>query len=96
MPFLESPAFFGCQAGFSFLYVTAGGEVCPCDFVGESFGNAYREDLGAILARLRERFPRPTCRCLVPGREESAGGPADWDQMPAMIRALMPGDQATQ
>lgn len=62
MPFPESPAFFGCQAGFSFVYVAAAGEVRPCDFVAESFGNVYREGLGGILARLPEMI-----RELMPG-----------------------------
>ena len=64
MSFLEGADFFGCQAGTTFLYVSASGEVFPCDFAPMSFGNAYELGLSAALQRLAEAFPAPSTRCL--------------------------------
>jgi MoaA/NifB/PqqE/SkfB family radical SAM enzyme len=61
---LESAEFLGCQAGISFLYVAADGEVYPCDFVPLSFGNAYRDHLEDLLGRLEQCIPVPSCRCM--------------------------------
>ncbi len=62
--FLESPEFLGCQAGYSFIYISAAGDLFPCDFAPISLGNVYREPLGDILARVRKHFVTPSCRCL--------------------------------
>lgn len=64
MPFLESQDFLGCQAGYSFLYIAASGDVFPCDFAPLAIGNVYQEPLADILARLARLFPAPACRCL--------------------------------
>ncbi len=53
MSWLESPECLGCQAGFSFFYVTARGEVFPCDFVPLSFGNIHELGVEAIHERMR-------------------------------------------
>jgi len=44
---------FGCFAGFYQLYVTASGEVTPCDFTPVSFGNVAQEPLDRIWDRMR-------------------------------------------
>jgi len=44
---------FGCFAGFHQLYVTAMGDVCPCDFTPISFGNIRKEPLDKIWKRMR-------------------------------------------
>lgn len=62
--FLESPEFLGCQAGYTFIYVSAAGELFPCDFAPISLGNVYREDLPSLLARTKQYFSVPSCRCL--------------------------------
>jgi len=57
---------FGCFAGFYQLYVTAFGDVCPCDFTPISFGNIRETRLDVIWDRMRNsddwgrRFPE--CR----------------------------------
>lgn len=62
--FLESSEFLGCQAGYSFIYISAAGELFPCDFAPISLGNVYREDLSLILDRAEQYFSSPSCRCL--------------------------------
>jgi MoaA/NifB/PqqE/SkfB family radical SAM enzyme len=64
MSFLEGANFFGCQAGVTFLYVSAAGDVFPCDFAPLSFGNVYEVGLTATLQRLAEAFPAPSGQCL--------------------------------
>jgi MoaA/NifB/PqqE/SkfB family radical SAM enzyme len=84
MSFLEGPELFGCQAGFSFMYVGTSGEILPCDLVPLSAGNVYQTDLRIILDRLSACFDRPSCSCLAHEVAELAGrplaGPVEWDQ----------------
>ena len=44
---------FGCFAGFYQMYVTAYGDVTPCDFTPISFGNVRDEPLQTIWDRMR-------------------------------------------
>ena len=68
--YLESSSAFGCGAGLTHLYIDGSGEVCPCNLVPLSFGNATREPLDTILDRMARHFgkPRPGCvgRILCP------------------------------
>jgi MoaA/NifB/PqqE/SkfB family radical SAM enzyme len=84
MPYLESPAFFGCQAGFSFLYVSASGELYPCDFLPRSFGNVFRDGLAPALAALQREFPLPGCDCPLVPKAGSAPG-----RVPVMVGRLL-------
>ncbi|MCX7047355.1 MAG: radical SAM protein [Candidatus Sumerlaeota bacterium] len=85
---MESAECLGCQAGFSFIYISAGGEVFPCDLAPLSFGNAYGEELGAILARLTERFPCPDDQCLALRINDRMGfaapRPFSWEMLPRL------------
>lgn len=62
--YLESPSAFGCGAGITHLYIDGTGEVCPCNLVPLSFGNAVTEPLGAILGRMGSHFDKPRCSCV--------------------------------
>jgi len=61
---------FGCFAGFYQLYVSAAGDVMPCDFTPVTFGNIREERLETIWQRMRSsedwgtRFPE--CRMQDP------------------------------
>ena len=44
---------FGCFAGFYQMYVTACGDVAPCDFTPITFGNIREEKLEVIWDRMR-------------------------------------------
>ncbi|MBM4142848.1 MAG: radical SAM protein [Lentisphaerae bacterium] len=56
---------YGCGAGFQHLYIDAGGNVCPCDFVPVSFGNVRDEPLAAIWERMNRAFARPRRNCFL-------------------------------
>ncbi len=61
---LERPECLGCQAGFTFIYVSTSGDVFPCDFVPVSFGNVYEEELPIIQKRISRALKRPSKKCL--------------------------------
>ncbi|MFH1808593.1 MAG: radical SAM protein [Pseudomonadota bacterium] len=50
---INSPDGFGCFAGFYQCYVSASGDVCPCDFTPVTFGNLADERLETIWDRMR-------------------------------------------
>ncbi len=50
--FINGPEGAGCFAGFSQLYMTAYGDVDPCDFTPLTFGNIRDEPLKAIWERM--------------------------------------------
>lgn len=43
----------GCPAGVEKIYITAYGDVTPCDLIHDSFGNVLKEDLETIWKRMR-------------------------------------------
>lgn len=50
----------GCTAGgVDRFYISAGGEVQPCEFLQISFGNVREEAFDAIFARMRKAFATP-------------------------------------
>lgn len=61
--YLESPKAFGCGAGLTYLYIDGSGEVCPCNLIPLSFGNAVKEPLSAILERMGRYFVTPRTSC---------------------------------
>lgn len=64
MSYMESADFFGCQAGFGLVYISAGGDVFPCDFAPISFGNVREASLRSIMSRMWRELTRPVCSCL--------------------------------
>ena len=61
---MESPDFFGCAAGYSHIYIDGAGEVCPCNMIPVSYGNAAHEDLGNIIERMQTDFKQPYRTCV--------------------------------
>ena len=47
----------GCPAGVEKIYITAYGDVTPCDLIHDSFGNVLKEDLKTIWDRMRTEPP---------------------------------------
>ena len=78
MSWLESPECLGCQAGFSFLYVTPRGEVTPCDFVPLSFGNVHELGVEAIHDRMVGLLKQPSSTCLARKLRMRYGERRDW------------------
>ena len=46
----------GCPAGGEKIYISAYGDVMPCDLIHNSFGNVLRENLGSIWKRMCHDF----------------------------------------
>jgi len=61
---MESPDFFGCGAGYTHIYVDGTGEVSPCNLMPVSYGNAEKEDIAAIVARMQSKIKQPYRVCL--------------------------------
>lgn len=55
---------YGCSGGRTHMYVTADGDVCPCDFVPVSFGNITEEAFVDIYQRMLKSFPEHAHGCI--------------------------------
>jgi len=92
---MESPEFFGCGAGRSHIYVDGTGEVCPCNMLPVSYGNAAEEDLRDVIARMQSDFKQPYRVCLAHTLQDffcehcKAAKPTRADKMPSIP---LPGD----
>ncbi len=62
-PYMDSPLFMGCTAGFNRLFIDYDGAVRPCQLLPATFGNIMQEDIGTIWNRMGV-FGRPGGRCL--------------------------------
>ncbi len=62
--FIESEKCFGCMAGYNFLYISANGDVYPCDMLPVSFGNLNKENFDDVWKRMKKVFKKPSCDCL--------------------------------
>ena len=95
MSWLESPECLGCQAGFSFLYVTAAGDVFPCDFVPLSFGNLKELSLHEIHARMLRLLKRPSSTCIARDFRRVYGSgrtcPLSWSETRILLDGYDPG-----
>jgi radical SAM protein with 4Fe4S-binding SPASM domain len=56
----------GCPAGIEKVYITAYGDVTPCDLIHEPFGNVLEEPLESIWKRMCKdaRFAQKTSECV--------------------------------
>jgi MoaA/NifB/PqqE/SkfB family radical SAM enzyme len=61
---LEKDQAFGCQCRFEYLFITAQGEVQPCEASEISFGNIVREGFPAVYERICKAFPLPATGCI--------------------------------
>ncbi len=67
---IESGEAFGCGAGTSHIYVDGTGEVSPCNMLPVTYGNAAKESLRDIIARMQRRFSSPCTECLAHGLKD--------------------------
>ena len=61
---LEKDPALGCQCRFEYLFITAKGEVQPCEASEISFGNITEEGFPAVYKRICNAFPRPATGCI--------------------------------
>jgi MoaA/NifB/PqqE/SkfB family radical SAM enzyme len=59
----ESEEFYGCGAGFHFIFVDSSGNVCPCDFCSVSLGNMRDRPISEIWKDYSHIFRAPGCSC---------------------------------
>ncbi|MDZ7616347.1 MAG: hypothetical protein U1E05_05040, partial [Patescibacteria group bacterium] len=63
MSHTQGPCKFGCGAGVLHSYVSATGELWPCEFVPLSFGNVLREDFAEVYAQMVDAVGIPKNYC---------------------------------
>lgn len=63
--YINGPLGSGCFAGWYQFYMTAYGDMMPCDFTPLAFGNARQEDLETIWSRLitHKAYEKPCNHC---------------------------------
>ncbi len=61
--FFESEKYYGCGAGFNYMFIDSQGNVCPCDFTMLSFGNILERPIQEIWEETSKHFctPGPAC-----------------------------------
>ena len=62
-PYMDSPLFMGCTAGFNRLFIDHTGDVRPCQLLPVSYGNITEDGLQEIWERMA-LFEKPGNRCL--------------------------------
>jgi MoaA/NifB/PqqE/SkfB family radical SAM enzyme len=79
----ERADYYGCTAGYNYLFVDSRGNACPCDFTMMAFGNVREEPVAEIWRRISGRFHTPGLTCYatrIASRvvaEEGASWPLD-------------------
>ena len=61
--YFESKKYYGCGAGFNYLFVDAQGNLSPCDFTMVSFGNLRDRPIRDIWEETSSHFRIPGCKC---------------------------------
>ena len=61
--FFESEKYYGCGAGFNYMFIDSQGNVCPCDFTMLSFGNIHEKSIQEIWDETSRNFCIPGCSC---------------------------------
>jgi len=60
----ESEDKFGCGAGNQHSYISASGELYPCDFVPMSFGNVKEESVKKLWIEMKNHIGKPKIGCF--------------------------------
>lgn len=59
----ESKEFYGCTAGYNYLFIDSDGNASPCDFTMLSLGDVREESIPVIWERMSAMFKGPGCDC---------------------------------
>lgn len=62
--YTESEAKYGCGAGNQHSYISASGELYPCDFVPMSFGNVKEESIKKLWLQMKNHIGKPKKGCF--------------------------------
>ena len=61
--FFESEKYYGCGAGFNYMFIDSQGNLCPCDFTMLSFGNILDRPIQEIWEETSRHFSKPGPAC---------------------------------
>jgi MoaA/NifB/PqqE/SkfB family radical SAM enzyme len=61
--YFESRRFYGCGAGFNYMFIDSQGNLCPCDFTMMSLGNILERPMADIWGETSRMFRAPGCDC---------------------------------
>lgn len=59
----EGKDFYGCGAGFHYIFIDSSGNVCPCDFAMLGMGNIKEKPLIEIWESISSKFRCPGTEC---------------------------------
>jgi len=78
--YFESERYYGCGAGYNYMFIDSQGNVCPCDFTMMSFGNILQRPLTEIWNETSEHFKVPGFVCYANQSAEFLAGlkPQHW------------------
>jgi len=78
--FFESEKYYGCGAGFNYMFIDSQGNLCPCDFAMLSFGNILERPIQEIWKETSEHFctPGPECYANISNDMIFSKKPAEW------------------
>ena len=78
--FFESEKYYGCGAGFNYMFIDSQGNVCPCDFTMLSFGNILQRPIQEIWEETSKHFsiPGPACYANISNDVVFAKKKAQW------------------
>ncbi len=80
-PFMDSPRFMGCTAGYNRLYIGPDGSVHPCEMLSEPWGNINEVNIEKIWDRMHSKYEKPLCGCIALGDVE--------ERLPTFYRNLI-------
>jgi MoaA/NifB/PqqE/SkfB family radical SAM enzyme len=91
--FFEGRHYYGCGAGYTYMFIDAEGNVCPCDFTMLSFGNILNRPIADIWAETSRHFHRPGLSCYANRASrviaEKAGPSPKWPLDPDASRHVV-------
>ena len=61
--FFESGQYYGCGAGYNYMFIDSQGNICPCDFTMLSFGNIHDRPVKEIWEETSKNFCKPGYSC---------------------------------
>ena len=89
--YFESALFYGCGAGYNYMFIDSQGNLCPCDFTMMSFGNILQRPIQEIWEETSRHFCVPGCSCYANRSNDviAANKPEFWPMDKAATQAVL-------
>ena len=97
--YFESKDYYGCGAGYNYMFIDSQGNVCPCDFTMLSFGNIHKKPVAWIWQAMNQKFRLPGCVCYANKSNDTiaARNAENWPLSPSdsdeIIEEIRPFDE---